>query len=174
MNPIKDNKGVERTTTTLPSGKEIPVYVHPVNNGVSANNVDIKDMSAQNEGVYMTLEEYECRRKKDIERESLNRVELRFDLLSKREHQGGVKYQMIDGKKSDVPMVDDEGNMLRYPSKFFITGTTSGATPELGVTPELYNSLVVGDSYILKGRMGTVRNFGEDKFEFIPMSFEYR
>ena len=164
-----------KQTHTIPNGKEIPLEVYePINNGEAVNNIPLKDMSPSLGSETFTREDYLHMRKIDMERENLNRFELRFDPISKREQLGGIKYQIIDGKKSDVPLVDEMGEVLRYPSKFFVTGTGSGFTYEADLTKEIYDALEVGYSYILKGRIANVKRYGEEVFTIYPMSCSFQ
>lgn len=49
-------------------------------------------------------------------------------IMSKNTELSGIKYQIIDGKKSDIPMVTEDGEILRYPSKYFINVTYTGCS----------------------------------------------
>ena len=156
-----------------PSGQEIPVIVRPMSNGESANNVDILDMSAQVEPEFITYEEYKAIRKREKERENMSHFLLSFKPIRKIENQGGIRFKVVDGKKTDVALTDDQDNVLRYPSKYSIEGIAPGCTPIIEVSKEIYDSLELGETYLLKGRLGNVRSFGEERFTTIPESFEY-
>lgn len=163
------------TTTEKINGKEIPVAVHvPVNNGEASNNVGLKDMSPQQNGTYLTVEAYREMRKRDAELDSMNLWSVGATIMSKRVELGGIKYQIIDGKKSDIPLLDDELEPLRYPSKFHIQISYFGYGEELQVSKDIYEALDVGQKYLLKAHRGPVTSFGQTKADMIVDSFEYR
>ena len=174
MNTKKDDNGVEKTTTTLPSGKEIPVYTHPLPNGQAANNVQIKDMSAQTEPQAMTFEEQKKQLREMMKRSNRNVTEVGGTVTARRVNQGSLVYEKdANGKKTETPRVDEFGNEVRYADTYYITFAFRGGSKEYPVSKELYDALEVGEEYLLKGDQSRYREFGREEVGTVWHSFEF-
>lgn len=160
---------------TAPSGQEIPVIVRPMSNGESANNVDILDMSAQSEPQYLTLEDMKEHIRREKELDSLNIWDVTMEIMSKRIEPGGIRYQKVDGKKTDNPVLNTiTGEPLRYDDKYYATVTFKGGSETFQFPKDFYDAFEVGERYRVKAFYGVVQNFGNSQMGFVFTSFEYR
>ena len=154
--------------------KDEQSLIIPMPSSEAVNNVQIKDMTPQSDSVYMTVAEFNERMRESRKLDTMNLWTVNMTIMSKNTELGGIKYQMIDGKKSDIPMVTEDGEIFRYASKYSINVTYTGCSETYFISKEFYDAFDVGSSYLMKFHRGLVTTFGVAKPDMILDSFEYR
>ncbi|WNY98748.1 hypothetical protein SUSP_001166 [Sulfurospirillum sp. 'SP'] len=153
------------------NGRDVPVVTHaPVNNGEGANNTDIKDMSpkiGEGDGA-MTMEDFNRMMALYNARVNANEVTLSAQ-VSQREVIVGK--QRID-KTTNAPHLDNDGNPTFYPSRYKITLIFKGGTLVQNVSETMYNELELNSTYMFKGSLGFIKDFGNDVLSPIWQSWE--
>lgn len=151
------------------NGKEIPVAVHvPVNNGEAANNVEIKDMSPKIGDMAMSMDDFNRMMALYNQRVNANNVTLSAEISAKEIIKGKEK---ID-KASGLPVLDGEGFPLFYPNRYNVTLTFKGGTLVQSVSETTYNELNIASTYMFKGSLGFVKQFGQDVLSPVWSSWE--
>ncbi len=95
-----------------------------------------------------------------------NIVELAGTAIMKQEIKGKVK--MKDG----LPVLDIEGNEIHYPSIYQLKIVFTGGELQTNIDEDMFKKVKEGDMYLLKGRIGMVREFGQDKIGWYFTSIE--
>jgi|GEM_PF-1889510 len=150
-------------------GKEIPVTIFkPINNGEAANNVDLKDMSPKVGDGSMTMEEFHYMMSLYNAKVNANQVTLSAQ-ISQREVQNGK--QRTD-KTTGAPILDASGDPTFYPNRYKITLIFKGGTLVQNVSETMYNELELNSTYMFKGSLGFVKDFGQDVLSPIWQSWE--
>ncbi|ATB68871.1 hypothetical protein SJPD1_1060 [Sulfurospirillum diekertiae] len=158
-----------KITTETVNGKEVPVLVHtPVNNGESANNVGLKDMSPKVGEGEMTMDKFHEMMALYNEQVNANKVTLSAQ-ISQREVQNGK--QRTD-KTTGAPILDALGDPTFYPNRYKITLIFKGGTLVQNVSETMYNELELNSTYMFKGSLGFVKDFGQDVLSPIWQSWE--
>ncbi len=141
------------------NGKQVPVITHkPVNNGETANNSDLKDMSPTIGESSMTQDEFLRLMRIHNERVSSNTIILSAEISAKEVFEGKPRMD----KASGLPALDGEGNPLYYPNRYKVTLTFKGGTLVQSVSEKLYNELELSHTYMFKGHLGFVKDYGQD------------
>ena len=153
------------------NGREVPVITHkPVNIGEGANNADIKDMSpkvGEGEGA-MTMEDFNRMMALYNARVNANEVTLSAQ-VSAREV---IKGKERSDSKTGAPILNNDGNPTFYPSRYKVTLVFKGGTLIQNVSETLYNELELNSTYMFKGSLGFVKDFGNDVLSPIWQSWE--
>ena len=158
-----------KTATTTVNGKEIPVIIHEsVNNGEAANNVELKDMSPKIGEDEMTMDKFNEMMALYNARVNANQVTLSAQ-ISAREVQKGKERS---DKATGALILDGEGNQTFYPSRYKITLIFKGGTLVQNVSEAMYNELELNSTYMFKGSLGFVKDFGQDVLSPIWQSWE--
>jgi len=127
-----------------------------VNNGQSANNVEVKDMSPKVGG--MSMEDFAKMQKKFDELVNANEVVLSAKIREKQVIRGNE----IKDKKTGVPEVDEHGQIKRYADRYVVTLLFQGGSLEYKCTEDFFDELDLNSTYQFKGYMGVVKEFGKD------------
>lgn len=146
------------------NGKKIPVTM--VESGESANNVELTDMSPNAGG--FSMEDFNRLMVLHNQRVNANEVTLSAEITAKEVIKGRER---ID-KESRLPVLDHEGFPTFYPNRYKITFTFKGGTLTQTVSEEMYQSLEMGATYMLKGSLGFVKDFGQEVLSPIWKSWE--
>lgn len=155
-------------THTTPNGQEIPVVVRPMSNGESVNNVDVIDMSPTYGETNMNMEEFTRMMKLHNERVNANKVVLSAEISAREIIKGKEK---VD-KASNLPILDSHGFPVTYPDRYKVTLTFKGGTLVQNVSEAMYNDLELNATYMFKGSLGFVKDFGNDVLSPIWQSWE--
>lgn len=151
------------------NGRDVPVITHaPVNNGEGANNTDIKDMSPKVGETAMTMDEFNRMMALYNARVNANEVTLSAQ-VSAREV---IKGKERSDSKTGAPILDNDGNPTFYPSRYKVTLVFKGGTLIQNVSETLYNELELNSTYMFKGSLGFVKDFGNDVLSPIWQSWE--
>ncbi|AFL69767.1 hypothetical protein [Sulfurospirillum barnesii] len=153
-----------KTTMKEINGKQVPVTT--IENGEAVNNVEIKDMNplAGN----FTMEDFNRMMALHNQRVNANEVTLSAEITAKEIIKGKER---ID-KDSRLPVLDSDGFPTFYPNRYKITFTFKGGTLTQTVSEEMYTSLEMGATYMLKGALGFVKDFGQEVLSPIWKSWE--
>lgn len=146
-------------TTKNVNGKEVPVLVKaPVDNGESANNVEIKDMQPQVSTPVgsITLQSFMELYKQAQEIFGRNVVETSMTVTKKSTYAGRQKTKTENNLS--VPVLDENGEFVYYPDSFFVTADAKGRDIFVRVTREEFDMIQEGGIYIFKGHMDWVTN----------------
>jgi len=158
-----------KTTHTTPSGKEIPVTVYePINNGEAVNNIPILDMSPKIGETNMNMDEFSRMMRVYNERVNANIVTLSAEISSREVFKGKEKTDKATG----VPVLDSHGFPVYYPDRYKVTLTFKGGTLVQNVSEAMYNELELNSTYMFKGSLGFVKDFGNDVLSPIWQSWE--
>jgi hypothetical protein len=95
-----------------------------------------------------------------------NRVELAGLVVQKDEVKG--KQRM----KDNLPVLDHEQNPTFYPSRFNAKISFQGGELVTQLKEEQFREIKEGEMYLFKGRLGLVREFGEEKVSWVFNSVE--
>jgi hypothetical protein len=135
----------------------IPRIVHmPL--GDAVNNVEVKDMSP------LVGDD-------DIEMAQFLRMQKKFDaLINANEIKLSarvVKIDVIKGKErtdkaTGVPLVDEFGQIRCYPDRYIATLAFQGGALEYGCNEDMYNELELNSTYLFKGRIGFIKEYGKE------------
>lgn len=157
------------TTTEKINGKEIPVTVlKPVDNGEAANNVGLKDMSPKVGESNMDMDEFKRMMAIYNEQVNANKVILSAQ-ISQREV---IKGKARTDKTSGAPILDGAGDPTFYPDRYKITLIFKGGTLVQNVSETMFNELELNSTYMFKGSLGFVKDFGQDVLSPIWQSWE--
>jgi hypothetical protein len=159
-----------QTTTEMQeiNGKQVPVITHkPVNNGEAANNTELKDMSPTIGESSLSQDEFFRLMRIHNERVSSNTITLSAEISAKEVFEGKPRTD-----KSGLPALDNEGNQLYYPNRYKVTLTFKGGTLVQSVSEKLFNELELSHTYMFKGHLGFVKDFGQDVLAPIWQSHE--
>jgi len=88
-----------------------------------------------------------------------NKIELGATLMEKRIHEGA---EILD-RDTKMPIIDDNGESRRYPSKYYITLAFTGATLELEIDEVQYDELLVTKRYFCVGYLSLFKVFGKEQ-----------
>lgn len=127
-----------------------------INNGQSANNVEVKDMSPKVGG--MSMEDFAIMQKKFDELVNANEVILSAKIREKTVLKGNE----IKDKKTGVPEVDEHGQIKRYADRHVVTLLFQGGSLDYKCTEDVFDELDLNSTYQFKGYMGVVKEFGKD------------
>lgn len=95
-----------------------------------------------------------------------NKIELAGTIVDHREILGGEKIR--DG----VPMTDLNGEVMRYPTTYMVRISFTGGEIETKLDKVQFEKIKAGDIVLLRGRLGMVRNFGQDSVGWVFDSAE--
>ena len=149
----------------LSNGEEIPVIVHPQ----AANNVEIKDMSPTVGEAQISQAEFLRLMRLHNEKVNANTLTLSAEVTKKEVFEGK---QRID-KTSQLPILDGEGQPQFYPNRYKITLSFKGGSLTQTVSEKLYQELEEGHTYMFKGQLGFIKDFGQDVLSPIWQSHEF-
>lgn len=90
-----------------------------------------------------------------------NSVQLAGTVIEKIKIEGQVK------TKEKVPLLDKDGNELRYPDRFKVKVSFNGGEIIPEIKSDQYNSIVEGEMYLFSGRLGLVREFGNESISYV-------
>lgn len=90
-----------------------------------------------------------------------NSVQLAGTVIEKIKIEGQVK------TKDKVVLVDNEGNPLRYPDRFKVKVSFVGGEIIPEIKADQYNGIVEGEMYLFGGRLGLVREFGNESISYV-------
>lgn len=65
-------------------------------------------------------------------------------------------------KASNLPILDSHGFPVTYPDRYKVTLTFKGGTLVQNVSEAMYNDLELNGTYMFKGSLGFVKDFGQD------------
>lgn len=151
------------------NGKSVPVAVHkPVNNGEAVNNLEIKDMSPKIGEGSMTMEDFNRMMALYNAKVNANNVTLSAQIS---QHEVIAGKPRVD-KSTGAPHLDGEGNPTFYPDRYKITLIFKGGTLVQNVSEAMYNELELNSTYMFKGSLGFVKDFGQDVLSPIWQSWE--
>ncbi|MBN1839481.1 MAG: hypothetical protein JW802_05495 [Campylobacterales bacterium] len=153
-----------KTITKEINGKQIPVTM--IESGESANNVEIKDMSPTAGG--FSMEDFNRMMALHNQRVNANEVTLSAEITAKEVIKGKERLD----KESRLPVLDHEGFPTFYPNRYKITFTFKGGTLTQTVSEDMYTSLEMGATYMLKGALGFIKDFGQEVLSPIWKSWE--
>lgn len=158
----------EITTETI-NGKKVQVAVHtPVNNGEALNNVGIADMSPKVGDGSMTMEEFHRMMALYNEQVNANKVTLSAQISQREVINGKARTDKTTG----APILDALGDPTFYPNRYKITLIFKGGTLVQNVSETMYNELELNSTYMFKGSLGFVKDFGQDVLSPIWQSWE--
>jgi len=161
---------MKTTTTKLPDGREVPLIVHePIENPEAANNVDLKDMSPTVGDSQMSQAEFLRLMRLHNEKVNANTVTLSAEVSAKEVFEGKARTE----KATNAPILDADGNQLYYPNRFRITLTFKGGLLTQTVSEKMFNDLQLGSTYMFKGHLGFIKDFGQDILSPIWQSYEF-
>lgn len=86
-----------------------------------------------------------------------------------------IEKQLIPGKqrmKDNLPVLDSQGNEQFYPSRFKVKISFNGGEIMPEIKEDQFNSIVEGEMYLFKGRLGLVRDFGNETISYVFSSVE--
>ncbi|MDD4949631.1 hypothetical protein [Sulfuricurvum sp.] len=81
---------------------------------------------------------------------------LAFTVIKRDEVLGGIKKD----RETKLPMVDEHGEDVRYPSKYKIVGAYNGGQMSFYVTKDQYDQIKFNELYLGTGFITTVIEFG--------------
>ena len=96
-----------------------------------------------------------------------NEVRLAALVIMKDEQKGKQKVS-----RENLPMVDGAGEPICYPSRYNVKLSFQGGEMTIQVKPEQFATIQEGEMYLFKGRLGLVREFGEEKIGTVFSSIE--
>lgn len=156
-------------TTEEINGKEVPVAVHaPINNGEAVNNVDIADMSPKVGESSMTMGDFNRMMALYNAKVNANEVTLSAQISQHEVFKGRPRTDKTTG----APLLDNEGQPTFYPDRYKITLIFKGGTLVQTVSENMYNELELNSTYMFKGSLGFVKDFGQDVLSPIWQSWE--
>lgn len=157
------------TETKEINGKQIPVITHaPVNNGEAANNVELKDMAPKIGEDEMTMDKFNEMMALYNARVNANQVTLSAQISAREVLKGKERTEKTTG----APLLDGDGNPTFYPNRYKITLIFKGGTLVQNVSETMYNELELNSTYMFKGSLGFVKDFGQDVLSPIWQSWE--
>lgn len=95
-----------------------------------------------------------------------NKVELACTVVSV--YKSEPKPRMKDG----MMVMGENNEPLFYPSRMSVKVAFTGGEADVPVTAEQYEKIKVGESYMLEGRQGMVKNFGSETLGIVYHSIE--
>lgn len=131
--------------------------IMPMPSSEAANNVEIKDMSPKIDGD-MDMETFLKMQKKFDELINANEIKLSSKIVNKTVINGKERTDKTTG----APLVDDFGQPLRYPNRYIVTLSFQGGSLEYGCDENMYNELDLNSTYLFKGRIGFIKEFGKE------------
>lgn len=154
--------------TTTAQGKPLTVNTHRIlEGGDSTNETPLKDMSptiAQN----MSMDDFNRMMKLYNERVNANNVVLSAEITAKEVLAG----KEIKDKETQLPKIGLDGSVMRYPDRYKITLSFKGGTLTQTVSEAMYNELNQGSTYMFKGQLGFIKEYGQDTLSPIWQSWE--
>lgn len=87
-----------------------------------------------------------------------NTLLLSAELKTKEVKQGSE----VKDKKTGQPIVDDMGQVKYYPDTYILGFIFKGGFIEYKCSLEMYKSLEVNKTYLLKGYIGVIKEYGKD------------
>lgn len=159
-----------KTTTKTINGQEVPVIIHEaVESGEAANNVGLEDMSPTVGDSHMSQVEFLRLMRLHNEKVNANTVILSAEVSAKEVFEGKARTEKATG----APVLDADGNQLFYPNRYRITLTFKGGLLTQTVSEKMYNELQLGSTYMFKGHLGFIKDFGQDILSPIWQSYEF-
>lgn len=125
----------------------------------AVNNVEIKDMTPKIDGD-MDMETFLRLQKKFDELINANEIRLSAKIVNKTVINGKERLDKATG----VPLVDEFGQPRCYPNRYIVTLSFQGGSLEYGCDENMYNDLDLNSTYLFKGRLGFVKEYGVEKF----------
>lgn len=129
----------------------------PIASGEAVNNIEIKDMSPKIDGD-MDMETFLKLQKKFDELINANEIRLSSKIVNKTIINGKERLDKATG----VPIVDEFGQPRYYPSRYIVTLSFQGGSLEYGCDEIMYNELDLNSTYLFKGRIGFIKEYGKD------------
>lgn len=127
-----------------------------INNGQSANNVELKDMTPQIDG--LTQEQFIKFAQKYNDLVNSNEMTLSARVIAK----DVIKGKEIVDKKTGIPVTDEFGQTRHYSDRFSITLVFQGGSLDYACTSDMYMALDLNSTYKFSGYLGFVKEFGKD------------
>lgn len=158
MEDIKEVKELKKV-------KEVKEIVkEPVQDFSIPKGMDIADYVAQE--IAKERKSIEDKQKKS----DMNKIAIGLTVMAKDAVEGGEKKD-----KNKNIMTDENGQVMRYPTKYYIEFAFMGGLIKTEVTPINYQNLHPTMKYFCKGYLGPVTDFGKTTiqpifFEFEPLS----
>lgn len=129
----------------------------PIASGEAVNNVEIKDMSPKIDGD-MDMETFLKLQKKFDELINANEIRLSSKIVNKTVINGKERTDKATG----LPIVDEFGQVRCYPNRYIVTLSFQGGSLEYGCDENMYNELDLNSTYLFKGRIGFIKEYGKD------------
>lgn len=114
----------------------------------------------------MPVKEAQNQAREYVKLTQTNRVELAGLVVLKDEVKGKQKM------KDNLPVLDAEQNPVYYPSRFNVKISFQGGEVVTQLKEDMYHKIIEGEMYLFKGRLGLVREFGEEKVSWVFNSIE--
>lgn len=89
-----------------------------------------------------------------LERISTNKILIAGIVRDKRKTEPKIKMKRVDGKYTDEPILDDDGQVQYWDPKYYITIAFEGGELDLLVELSWYSSLNVGNRALFEGHKG--------------------
>lgn len=138
----------------------------PVNNGIAENNVEVKDMSPMVGD--MEMEKFIEMQKKYDALINSNEVRLSAKIRNKEVRKG----KEIVNKQTGQVEVNENGEIKYYPDTYIVTLLFQGGSLDYKCKEEMFNELDLNSTYLFKGYMGVIKEFGKDVVSPIFQSWQ--
>lgn len=129
----------------------------PIESGEAVNNIEIKDMSPKIDGD-MDMETFLKLQKKFDELINANEIRLSSKIVNKTVINGKERTDKATG----LPIVDEFGQVRCYPNRYIVTLSFQGGSLEYGCDENMYKELDLNSTYLFKGRIGFIKEYGKE------------
>ena len=154
--------------TTTAQGKPLTVNTHKlIESGESTNETPLKDMSPTIDH-NISMEDFNRMMKMYNEKLNANNVVLSAEITSKEVLAG----KEIKDKETQLPKIGLDGTVMRYPDRYKITLSFKGGTLTQTVSESMYNDLIQGSTYMFKGQLGFIKEYGQETLSPIWQSWD--
>ena len=116
----------------------------------------------------MTMDEFNRMMRLYHEEVNANLLVLSIEVTSLEVIKGKIKTD----KSTGMPILDSEGNNVSYPDAFKLSYIFRGGSMSQRITEEMFRELEVGSTYKCTGKAGFVKEYGQDLFAPVFLSWK--
>lgn len=137
-----------------------------VETGEAVNNVEIKDMQPKVKDE--SMDDFLQKQREFDKLVNSNEVRLSAKIRNKEI----IKGKEIINKQTGMPVVDELGEVRHYSDTYIVTLLFQGGSLDYRCNQEMYQALDLNSTYLFKGYMGVVKEYGKDVVSPIFQSYQ--